>query len=62
MPYVETSRRTDGDFVFTTIQYDFDGVIVETEIAHFQPQSEADITLGIENREVTERSKLTGGA
>jgi hypothetical protein len=43
--------------VKTLIEYDIEGDVFQIEIPHFNPQSEADITLGINNREVTERRK-----
>lgn len=57
MNYTILSRRTE-ETVFTTVEYDFDGEKVVVEVAHFMPQSEDDITLGIENRAVTEQQKL----
>lgn len=57
MPYTILSRRSE-ETVFTTVQYNFDGKIVEVEVAHFMPTSEQDIITGIENREVTEKNKL----
>ena len=44
--------------VTTKVEYDIDGESVIVDIPHFNPQSEADITLGISNREVSERKKL----
>lgn len=44
--------------IFTTIEYDFDGTIVVVEVPHFMPQDETYITLGIENRAITEQRKL----
>lgn len=48
----------DETTVFTTIEYDFDGIKVTVEVPHFMPQSEDDIILGINNRGVSERRKL----
>lgn len=58
MSYKILSTRTE-ETVFTTVEYDFDGEIVIVEVAHFMPQSENDIITGIENREVTEKVKLS---
>lgn len=44
--------------VFTTVEYDFNGTIVVVEVAHFMPPDESYITLGIENRAITEQRKL----
>ena len=43
--------------VTTTVEYDINGESVIVDIPHFNPQSEADITLGITNREISERRK-----
>lgn len=50
----------DETTVFTKVEYDFNGVKVVVDIPHFMPRSEDDITLGINNREVTELRKLQG--
>jgi len=47
--------------VTTTVEYDIDGQIIVVEVNHFNPESEADIELGIQNREITERRKLENG-
>lgn len=58
MTYTIKSSRQVEETIFTTVEYDFDGVIVEVEIPHFMPQSKEDIILGIENRAVSEQRKL----
>jgi hypothetical protein len=45
--------------VFTKVEYSLNETIVVVDIPHFMPQSEDDINLGIENRMVTELSKLS---
>lgn len=47
--------------VTTTVEYDLDGEIIIVDVNHFNPQSQDDIELGIQNREVTERRKLENG-
>jgi len=42
--------------IWTTVKFDFLDELID--IPHFEPKSEADIILGIENREITERNKL----
>ncbi len=43
----------------TKVEYDFSGYGLHTvDIAHFNPQSNADVELGISNRAVTEQRKL----
>jgi len=44
--------------VITKVEYYINDEIVIVEIPHFNPQSDEDITLGITNREVSERKKL----
>jgi hypothetical protein len=45
--------------VKTKVEYDFSGYGLHTvDIAHFNPQSNDDIELGISNRAVTEQRKL----
>ena len=60
MAGIELSRRTDS-IVKTLVEYDFDGTKVQVEVAHFNPQSEDDILLGIANREITERIRFDEG-
>lgn len=57
MSYKILSTRSE-ETVFTTVEYNLDGEVVVVEVAHFMPESEEDIRIGIENREVTERAKL----
>lgn len=56
----ETTQVVEYKTVVITVEYDIDGTLVVTDIAHFQPSNEEDIILGIENREVTERERLNG--
>ena len=44
--------------VTTTVEFYINDEIVIVEIPHFNPQSDDDITIGITNREVSERKKL----
>lgn len=44
--------------VTTTVEYFINDDIVIVDIPHFNPQSNEDITIGISNREVSERKKL----
>ena len=43
--------------VKTLVEFNIANEVFQIEIPHFNPQSEADITLGINNREVTEKRK-----
>jgi len=55
----EISRREDK-LVYTLVEMAFaNGEVKEVEVAHFNPQSEADIELGISNRFITEQNALT---
>lgn len=54
MTYKELSRREERT-VFTTVEFIFDdGTKREVEVPHLNPKDEADITLGLENRMMTE--------
>jgi len=53
-----TTITQDQTTVFTTVGYNFDGTLVTVEIPHFMPPDESYITLGIENRAITEQRKL----
>lgn len=44
--------------VTTTVEFYINDDIVIVDIPHFNPQSDDDITIGITNREVSERKKL----
>jgi len=44
--------------VTTTVEFYINDDIVIVDIPHFNPQSNEDITIGISNREVSERKKL----
>ena len=50
-------QTVTNKLVKTLVEFDIEGEIVQIEIPHFNPGSEADITLGINNREITERRK-----
>lgn len=57
MAFTEISRtQLNEDILTTLVQYDFMESLVC--ITHFRPQSEDDIILGINNREITEKKKL----
>ena len=48
----------DETTVFTLVEYHFGDLVITVDVAHFMPQSEDDITLGINNRMVSEKRKL----
>jgi len=56
--YKITSTRQVNEILYTVVDYNFDGELVTVEIAHFAPQSVADIELGIVNRASTELERL----
>ena len=58
MTYKIISKRQDSDTLFTTVEYNFDGVILTIDVPHFQPQSVKEVITGIENRGVSEERKL----
>ena len=54
----EEGITVTNKIVTTTVEYYINDEIVIVEIPHFNPQSDEDITIGISNREVSERRKL----
>ena len=58
MTYKIISKRQDSDTLLTTVEYNFDGVILTIDVPHFQPQSVKEVITGIENRGVSEERKL----
>ena len=58
MTYKIISKRQDSDTLFTTVEYNFDGVILTIDVPHFQPQSAEEVITGIENRGASEERKL----
>lgn len=47
-----------SDTVFTEVEYNIEGNIITVDVAHFNPQNDMDIILGIENRYITEMYKI----
>ena len=62
MTYRITSTRQVDETLFTTVEYNFDGVIVTTEVAHFMPKSEEEITQNIINRAASEVARMEAAA
>lgn len=61
----ETSEAVDKESgnktVTTTVEFTFDNKDkVTVDVAHFNPQSDDDLFVGISNRAVSERRKLYG--
>jgi lactam utilization protein B len=54
MTYKILSTRQVDETLFTTVEYNFDGTIVTTEVAHFMPKTEEEITQNIINRAESE--------
>ena len=54
MTYKILSTRQIDESLFTTVEYNFDGSIVTTEVAHFMPKTEEEITQNIINRAASE--------
>ena len=54
MTYKILSTRQVAETLFTTVEYNFDGNIVTTEVAHFMPKTEEEITQNIINRASSE--------
>ena len=58
MTYKITAARQIGETLFTTVEYNFDGTIVTTEVAHFMPNTEAEIEQNIINRAESEVARM----
>jgi len=60
-PIPDSDRVFDYKLVNTLVEYFFPqyDTRVTVEVHHFNPQSEADIELGINNRGITEERKLS---
>lgn len=54
MTYKILSTRQVDETLFTTVEYNFDGTIVTTEVAHFMPKTEEEVTQNIINRASSE--------
>jgi capsule polysaccharide export protein KpsE/RkpR len=62
MTYKILSTRQIDETLFTTVEYNFDGNIVTTEVAHFMPKSEEEIKQNIINRASSEMNKIEASA
>jgi lactam utilization protein B len=58
MTYKILSTRQIDETLFTTVEYNFDGTIVTTEVAHFMPKTEEEITQNIINRASSEVARI----
>ena len=58
MTYKILSTRQIDESLFTTVEYNFDGTIVTTEVAHFMPKTEEEITQNIINRASSEVARM----
>lgn len=58
MTYKILSTRQQEQILFTEVEYNFDGQIITTEVAHFNPQSTLAIEENIINRAASELNKL----
>lgn len=54
MTYKILSTSQVAETLFTTVEYNFDGTIVTTDVAHFMPKTEEEITQNIVNRAESE--------
>jgi hypothetical protein len=62
MTYKILSTKQIVETLFTTVEYNFDGNIVTTEVAHFMPKSEEEIKQNIINRASSEMNKIEASA
>ena len=58
MTYKILSTRQVDEILFTTVEYNFDGTIITTEIGHFMPKTEEEITQNIINRASSEIARI----
>lgn len=58
MTYKIISTRQFSETLFTTIEYNFDGVLHTIEIPHFMPKSQAEIEQNIINAAQSELVKI----
>jgi lactam utilization protein B len=58
MTYKILSTSQVAETLFTTVEYNFDGTIVTTEVAHFMPKTEEEITQNIINRAESEIARI----
>ena len=58
MTYKILSVNQIEESLFTIVEYDFDSTIVTTEVAHFMPKTEEEITQNIINRAESELVKI----
>jgi len=58
MTYKILSTSQVAETLFTTVEYNFDGTIVTTDVAHFMPKTEEEITQNIINRAESEIARI----
>jgi lactam utilization protein B len=58
MTYKILSTNQVAETLFTTVEYNFDGTIITTEVAHFMPKTEEEITQNIINRAESEMIRI----
>ena len=58
MTYKIISTRQANETLLTTVEYNFDGIIVTTEVAHFMPKTEEEIIQNIINRASSEIARI----
>lgn len=62
MSYKILSASQADDILNTEVEYTINGQKLTVLVAHFRPTSEAEITVGIQNRELSEKAKLDAQA
>jgi lactam utilization protein B len=58
MTYKILSTSQVAETLFTTVEYNFDGTIVTTQVAHFMPKTEEEVTQNIINRAESEMIRI----
>ena len=59
MTYKILSTRQNTELLYTLVEYNFNGTILEIEVAHFNPKSTEEVETNIVNRAQSELLKLT---
>ena len=62
MTYKVISTRLAGETIVTTVEYNFDGTIVTTEIPHFMKKTLEEIDADIINRSASELARIQAEA
>ena len=62
MKYQILEATQNGETITTKVEFDFDGTLVEVDIAHYKPQDVKEIEFNIANRAFSEQKILDAGS